>query len=208
MTIPKATLPPLPYDYQELTPVMSAEILSLHHDLHHQAYVDGANKVLDRLEQARSDNQIIDLKASLKELSFHLNGHKLHSLFWQIMRAPRDNNHPTEDFANILNNYFHSWERFQVEFEQTALSVEGSGWAALMACQHNHCLILNQIEKHNLNLLQGFTPILVVDVWEHAYYPDYKNNRGQFLKNFWQIINWDEVAKRYQAIVANQNCKC
>ena len=194
----KLNLPALPYGYDALAPIMSAETLTLHHDKHHQAYVDGANKIIDRLSSARSANDTVDMKALLKELSFHLGGHLLHSLFWKTLRAPSDHNQPSAEFLKVIQEAFGSWERFQDEFEQTAISVEGSGWAALMLCPGNSCLTLAQIEKHNINSPIGFSPILVVDVWEHSYYVDYKNNRAQFVKNFWQIINWEEVENIYR----------
>lgn len=191
------TLPVLPYGYDALAPIMSAETLTLHHDKHHQAYVNGANIVIDKLSSARTANEAVDMKALLKELSFHLGGHLLHSLFWKTMRAPSENNQPSEAFLAVIKETFGSWERFQAEFEQTAISVEGSGWAVLMLCPGGSCLAMAQIEKHNTNAFVGFAPILALDVWEHAYYVDHKNNRAQFVKNFWQIINWEEVENIY-----------
>jgi len=188
------SLPALPYSPGALTPVMSETVLALHHDKHHQAYVDGANKIIDKLNEARTGGAVIDLKAALKELSFHLNGHLLHTVFWQIMREPQDNNQPSDALLTKLTEHFGSWENFQQEFSLTANSVEGSGWAALMLSGEGDLLIA-QIEKHNLNLYAGWQPILVMDVWEHAYYLDYQNKRADFVKNFWQIVNWDEVAK-------------
>lgn len=187
------TLPALPYGYEALEPIMSATTLKLHHDKHHQAYVDGANKIIDKLNAARLANEVLDMKPLLKELSFHLGGHLLHNLFWKIMRAPQTDNRPSETLLVVIKENFGSWERFQTEFEQTAVSVEGSGWAALMLCPSGSCLAISQIEKHNTNHFVGFTPILAIDVWEHAYYVDHQNNRAQFVKNFWQIINWEEV---------------
>lgn len=191
----KISLPALPYAYEALAPVMSAEVLALHHDKHHQAYVDGANKILDQLAEARTANTAVDMKAALKELSFHLGGHELHSIFWQIMRPPQADNAPDGQLSELLNAQFGSWQRFQAEFTLAAASVEGSGWAVLFANQTSE-LLIGQIEKHNLNLYPGYKPLLVLDVWEHAYYLDYKNNRAEFVKNFWQIVNWPEVAKR------------
>ncbi len=191
----KISLPPLPYAAEALAPVMSAEVLTLHHDKHHQAYVDGANKILDKLAEARTANTAIDMKAALKELSFHLGGHELHSIFWQIMRAPQTDNAPDGKISELINQSFGSWQRFQEEFSLAANSVEGSGWAVLFANPAGE-LLIGQLEKHNLNLYPGYRPLLALDVWEHAYYLDYKNNRAEFVKNFWQIINWPEVAKR------------
>jgi len=201
----KISLSPLPYNLKNLEPIISEGLLTLHYSKHHQAYVDGVNKIIDRLNEARQSNQTIDMKAISKEMSFHLNGHLLHSLFWQIMRAPQDNNQPDEAFAKIISDNFGSFERFTEEFEQTAISTEGSGWAVLATCAQDGCLVINQIEKHNLNCLIDFKPILVLDVWEHAYYPDYQNKRADFVKNFWQLINWPEVAKFYQQSTTKTN---
>lgn len=204
----KLTLEALPYDYKALEPVMSATVLALHHDKHHQAYVDGANKLIDKLVSARESQDSPDYKALAKELSFHLGGHILHNLFWRIMRAPQNNNRPAGDLLKAIETQFGSWERFQAEFEQTALSVEGSGWAALYACPKKEHLLLGQIEKHNVNIYPGWQPILVLDVWEHSYYPDYQNRRADFVKAFWQIVNWDEVAKNFGLNTETASCPC
>jgi Fe-Mn family superoxide dismutase len=192
----KISLPALPFDYKALEPIMSAEVLTLHHDKHHQAYVDGANKILEALDAARTAGAKIDLKAALKELSFHLGGHALHSLFWSIMQAPMADNVPQGKMLELINEQFGSWPRFQEEFALAATSVEGSGWAVLFLEPEQKQLLIGQIEKHNLNVYPGFKPLLALDVWEHAYYLDYKNNRAEFVTNFWQLVNWPAVAER------------
>lgn len=189
-------LPDLPYGYNELAPQISEEQLKLHHDKHHLAYVNGANAVLDKLAKAREENADLDMKATLKELSFHLSGHILHSLFWKSL-APAGRGgggKPAGALAEKIKQEFGSYERFKKEFSQAALTVEGSGWAALAYGRPDGRLFLTQIEKHNVNLFPKADLLLVLDVWEHAYYLDYKNERLKFIEAFWQIANWQEAA--------------
>jgi Fe-Mn family superoxide dismutase len=194
------TLPVLPYEYSALKPVMSEEQLKLHHQKHHQAYVNGANAIYERLDKVRKENTDIDMKATLKELSFHIGGFELHSLFWQIL-APAGKGGggvPKGAFADAIKAEFGSFDRFKKEFTQTATSVEGSGWAALIYCKRCNRLLVMQIEKHNVNVYAGFAVIMVLDVWEHAYYLDYKNDRAKFVDGFWNIVNWDAIGKRFE----------
>lgn len=200
------TLPELPYDYKALEPWMSAQVLTLHHDKHHQAYVDGANKVQAKLAEARTAGTEVDYKALLKEFSFHLGGHLLHQLFWQILRPAQENNQPSGKLLEAINRDFGSFERFKIEFSQTANSVEGSGWAILNTCPQGSCLVISQVEKHNVNALPKFQPILVLDVWEHSYYLDYQNMRAKFVDGFWSNVNWDKVGEFYES--CGGNCQC
>lgn len=189
------TLPDLPYQYDALEPVISKEIMTLHHDKHHAAYVTGANAALDKLEKARGGDSSIDLKSTMSDLSFHVNGHLMHSIFWMNLRPAKEKNEPSEKTAQLLTEQFGSVEKFKQEFANAAKKVEGSGWAVLAADYKNN-LLVHQVEKHNLLHLATFDPILVIDVWEHAYYLDYKNDRGAYVDNFWKIVNWDDVEKR------------
>jgi len=198
------SLPVLPYGYKELEPYITEQQLTIHHQKHHQAYVNGANAILDRLDKARIENTDLDMKATLKELSFHLGGHRLHSIFWQSM-APAGKGgggKPSGALADAITRDFGSLERFQKEFTQAATSVEGSGWAALSYCKGAGRLLVIQIEKHNVNHPAGFPVLMVLDVWEHAYYLDYKNDRSKFVSAFWNIANWESVAKAFD-IVSN-----
>jgi Fe-Mn family superoxide dismutase len=191
------TLPKLPYDYDALAPYISEEQLKLHHDKHHQAYVTGANNIFDKLDKARKENADIDMKATLKELSFHIGGHLLHSVFWENM-APAGKGggeQPAGAIADMINMEFGSFERFKKEFTMAATSTEGSGWAALAVHPCVGRPIIMQIEKHNLNVYPTFNILMVLDVWEHAYYLDYKNERPKFVEAFWNIVNWDRVNK-------------
>lgn len=190
------TLPKLPYDYNALAPYISEQQLKLHHDKHHQGYVNGANAAFEKLDKARSENAEIDMKATLKELSFNVGGHILHSIFWDNMApAGKGGGKPGGAVADMIDMGFGSFERFKKEFTTAATSVEGSGWAALAV---HPCIgrpLIMQIEKHNVNVYPSFKILMVLDVWEHAYYVDYKNERAKFVEAFWNIVNWDYVNK-------------
>jgi Fe-Mn family superoxide dismutase len=188
------TLPKLPYDYNALAPYISEQQLKLHHDKHHQAYVNGANAIFEKLDKARSENTDADMKAMLKEASFNIGGHLLHTTFWENM-APADKGggKPGGAVADMIDMGFGSFERFKKEFTMAATSTEGSGWAALAV---HPCIgrpLIMQIEKHNVNVYPTFNILMVLDVWEHAYYLDYKNERPKFVEAFWNLVNWDKV---------------
>jgi superoxide dismutase, Fe-Mn family len=194
------SLPELPYGYGELTPYISEEQLTVHHQKHHAAYVKGANAVFEKLEKAREENADLDMKAVLKELSFHIGGHVLHSLFWQNMAPAGDGGggEPEGELARLINGEFGSFERFKKEFTQAVTSIEGSGWAVLSLDGKTGRPVIMQIEKHNLNMYPNFRILTVLDFWEHAYYIDYKNEKAKFVEAFWNIINWKEAASRLQ----------
>ncbi|MBW2973872.1 superoxide dismutase [Candidatus Woesearchaeota archaeon] len=192
------SLPKLPYAYNALEPHISEKQLKIHHDKHHAGYVKGANAILEQLDKARKENKDVDQKAILKALSFNIGGHLLHSLFWPNLAPEGKNGEPSKELKDALEKEFGSFERFKEEFTKAAASVEGSGWAALTFCKKTNRPIIMQIEKHNVNIYPMFTILLVVDVWEHAYYLDYKNERGKFLENFWKIVNWNEISTRFK----------
>ena len=192
-------LPQLSYEYKDLVPYMSEEQLKIHHSKHHQAYVNGANAILQRLDKARKENTEIDVKSTLKELSFNIGGHLLHSIFWGNLAPPgKGSGKPGGVLGEALDKEFGSFERFKKEFSQAAVSVEGSGWAALTLCKQTGRPIIMQIEKHNANVYPMFRILMVLDVFEHAYYIDYKNDRAKFVEAFWNIVNWEEVNKRLE----------
>jgi Fe-Mn family superoxide dismutase len=195
-------LPKLPYDYKDLTPYISEEQLKIHHTKHHQAYVNGANNILAKLDNARKENADIDMKSTLKELSWNIGGHRLHSLFWEnLASSKKSSGKPGGVLGDAINSEFGNFERFKKEFSQVANSVEGSGWAALTYDHHTKRPIIMQVEKHNTNVYPGFKILMVLDVFEHAYYIDYKNDRGKFVEAFWNIVNWDEVGKRSEKVM-------
>jgi Fe-Mn family superoxide dismutase len=196
------SLPKLPYDYKALAPHMSEDQLTLHHTKHHQAYVNGANALFEKFDKARKEKTDFDIKATAKELSFHLGGYRLHNLFWQNL-APSGKGGggvPTGDLAKVIDGEFGGFDRFKKEFSAAATSVEGSGWAALSYCRETGRPLIMQVEKHNMNGFPGYPILMVLDVWEHAYYLDYRNDRAKFVEAFWNIVNWDEAGKRFAAV--------
>jgi len=190
-------LPKLPYKYDELKPYMSEEQLRIHHEKHHQAYVNGANAILQRVDKARKEGTDLDMRATLKELSFNIGGHLLHSLFWGNM-APtgKGGGKPGGSLGDMIEREFTSFDRFKREFTQAAISVEGSGWGALAFCRQTKRPMIMQIEKHNTNVYPDFKILMVLDVFEHAYYIDYKNDRARFVEAFWNVVNWDKANER------------
>ncbi len=193
----KYVLPQLPYNYDALEPYISKEIMQLHHDKHHAAYVNGANAALEKLGKARDGTAQIDMRAVLRDYSFNVDGHKLHSLFWMNM-APsgKGGGTPGGKIADRINKDFGSFEAFKAQFSDAAKTVEGSGWALLLYEPEADSLVLTQIEKQNLMHLAQ-TPILLgLDVWEHAYYLQYKTDKAKYVENFWNIINWSDVDQR------------
>jgi Fe-Mn family superoxide dismutase len=191
-------LPLLPYGYKDLEPHISEQQLTIHHQKHHQAYVNGANNILQKLDKARKENADLDIKSTLKELSFNIGGHLLHSLFWANLAPARKGGKPGDALGDALTKEFGSFDRFKKEFTQAAVSVEGSGWAALTWDKKTGRPIIMQIEKHNINVYPTFRILMILDVFEHAYYLDYKNDRAKFVEAFWNIINWNEISKRLQ----------
>ncbi len=189
-------LPPLPYDYNALEPVISAETLRLHHDKHHKAYVDGLNKAETALVEVRKRNDDQFLKYWENELAFHGSGHILHSIYWTIMAPLRMGGQPGPHTLYQINCYFGSFNAFKNQFINAADEVEGSGWGILTWQPTWKRLEVLQAEKHqNLTQWSGI-PILVCDVWEHAYYLDYQNNRQKYIDSWWELINWQEVERR------------
>jgi superoxide dismutase, Fe-Mn family len=198
-------LPALEYDAKHLAPYISEEQLLLHHGKHHQAYVNGANQILVKLDKARNENVDLDMKSTLKELSFNIGGHLLHSLFWgNLAPEGKGGAKPEGKLAKALVTEFGSVDRFIREFTQAALSVEGSGWAALTYCMQAGRPIIMQIEKHNNNVYPMFTILMVADVFEHAYYVDYRNDRAKYVDALFHVMNWNAVEKRLEDLLGQQ----
>lgn len=196
------SLPELPYRYNSLEPYISEEQLTIHHDKHHQGYVNGANAILTKLDSARKEDVDLDAKSTLKSLSFNIGGHILHSLFWPTLApAGEGGEEPDGVLGDVIGREFGNFDRFKKEFSQAASSVEGSGWAALSYCLQTDRPIIMQIEKHNTNVYPMFRILMVLDVWEHAYYLDYQNVRSKFVEAFWNIVNWDTVNQRLEALL-------
>lgn len=197
-------LPPLPYPYNSLEPVISSKTLHIHHDMHHKAYVDDLNKAEIKLVEARQKNNFELIKYWENELAFNGSGHILHSIYWTIMAPPGRGGRPGFNTINQISNYFGSFDVFKQQFSDAAAKVEGSGWAVLTWQPSWGRLEILQAEKHqNLTQWSGI-PILVVDVWEHAYYLDYQNRRKEYIKAWWNLVNWFEVENRLLMAVGAQ----
>ena len=196
-------LPDLPYAYDALAPYMSKDLVTLHHDKHHAAYVNGANAILQRLDKAKADGADFDTKATYKEMSFHIGGHLLHYIFWENLcpAGKGGGGVPTGTLAQLLDREYGSFERFKKLFSAAAASVEGSGWATLTFCRLTNRPIIMQIEKHNVNIYPMFRILMALDVWEHAYYLDYKNDRAKFVEAYWNIVNWGAVSKSLEEVL-------
>ena len=190
------TLPDLPYDYGALEPHLSARILELHHGKHHDAYVTGANKVQQQLAEARASNDYDAINQLQKNLAFHLSGHVLHSLFWKNM-SPDGGGEPDGDLGAAIGQYFGDFEAFRGQLTAAGENVKGSGWGAMSWDPVGQALIIEQVYDHQGNVGQGGPPLLVLDMWEHAYYLQYENRKAEWVKAFWEIVNWPDVADRF-----------
>ncbi|MDO7881965.1 superoxide dismutase [Salinibacterium soli] len=192
------TLPELAYDYSALEPSISGAIMELHHSKHHQAYVTGANTALAALAEARDSGNLANVNKLEKDLAFNLGGHVNHSIFWTNM-SPDGGDKPVGDIASAIDDQFGSFDKFTAHFTAAALGVQGSGWAALMYDSIGQNLLINQFFDQQSNFAAGTVPLLLLDVWEHAYYLDYKNVRADYVKAFWNIANWSNVEARFAA---------
>ncbi|MFJ7746034.1 superoxide dismutase [Peribacillus sp. NPDC097295] len=194
--IGKHTLPPLPYAYDALEPIISAEIMRLHHDKHHQTYVDGLNKAELMMKKARETNDFSLLKHWEREAAFHGSGHYLHTLFWEGM-IPGGGGQPKGELYKQIVGDFGSFEAFKGHFSEAAKQVEGVGWAILVWVPRARRLEILQSERHMILTQWDTIPILVLDVWEHAYYLQYKNNRAAYVKKWWNVVNWPQTTLRF-----------
>jgi len=190
------TLPDLPYDYGALEPHLSARILELHHGKHHAAYVAGANKVQQQLAEARASNDFDAINQQQKNLAFHLSGHVLHSLFWKNM-SPDGGGAPDGDLGAAITEYFGDFDAFKAQLTAAAENVQGSGWGAMSWDPVGQSLIIEQVYDHQGNVGQGGPPLLVLDMWEHAYYLQYENRKAEWVTAFWEVVNWPDVADRF-----------
>jgi superoxide dismutase, Fe-Mn family len=191
-------LPELPYDYSALEPHYSAEVLELHHDKHHKAYVDGANTTFEKLGEARESGEFGTINQLEKNMAFHLSGHVLHSLLWSNM-SPDGGGEPESELAAAVKESFGSYDALRSQISEAANNVQGSGWAALSWEPLGRRLIVEQVYDHQGNVGQGGPPLLALDMWEHAYYLQYKNEKAKFFEAVWNVWNWTDVARRFEA---------
>jgi Fe-Mn family superoxide dismutase len=193
-------LPDLPYPYDALEPYYDQQTVRIHHDMHHKGYVDGLNKAEQALAQARQQDDYALIKHWEKELAFHGSGHILHALFWDNM-ASAGQAGPDGELLARINQDFGSLEAFKKQFSAAAAAVEGSGWAILGWNPLFQQLQILQAEKHQNLTLWGIAPVLVLDVWEHAYYLKYQNRRAEFISAWWNIVNWQEASNRFNKAI-------
>jgi Fe-Mn family superoxide dismutase len=192
------SLPELDYDYAALAPHISAQIMELHHSKHHAAYVAGANTALEKLAEARDANDFANINRLQKDLAFHLGGHTNHSIFWKNL-TPNTQERPSGELAAAIDEFFGSFDKFRAHFNATALGLQGSGWAFLAWDAIGGQLIIEQLFDQQGNIAAATTPLLMLDMWEHAFYLDYKIVKGEYVAAFWNIVNWDDVSARFSA---------
>lgn len=189
------TLPDLDYDYGALAPAISGEIMELHHSKHHAAYVAGANTALDKLAEARATGDFGSIPKLEKDLAFHLGGHLNHSLFWKNM-SPDGGGEPTGDLSSAIGEFFGGFDAFKGQFNAAANSLQGSGWAILVWDTFGKRLNVNQLYDQQNNLPPGQLPLLQLDMWEHAFYLQYRNVKADYVNAWWNVVNWDDVSAR------------
>ncbi|WP_010531409.1 superoxide dismutase [Lentibacillus jeotgali] len=194
--IGKHTLPPLPYDYNALEPHISEEIMRLHHDKHHQGYVDGLNKAEKEMQKARKNGDFSLIRHWEVEAAFNGAGHYLHTIFWENM-SPNGGGRPDGPIAKEIKQTFGNFNKFKEHFSKAAENVQSVGWALLVWSPRSHRTEILQAEKHQNLTQQDVIPLLVLDVWEHAYYLQYHNNRTNYIDAWWNVVCWDSVNRRF-----------
>ncbi len=198
----RAQLPPLPYPVDALEPHYDARTLELHHGKHHLAYVNSLNAALDKLAAARTAGDFALVKHLEREVAFHGGGHILHSIFWTNL-TPGGGGAPDGALADAVTRDFGSFAAFDAQMRAAANAVEGSGWGVLAAEAGTGRLAILQVEKHQNQLLPGWLPVFVLDVWEHAYYLKYQNRRAEWVDVVMQhLVSWPDVARRWAMALA------
>ncbi|MCG0238139.1 MAG: superoxide dismutase [Firmicutes bacterium] len=198
------TLPPLPYDYNALEPYIDEQTMRIHHDKHHAAYVNNLNAALEQAPELQNLS-IEELLRNIDKVPEKIRtavrnnggGHANHTLFWEIL-SPKGGGEPTGELADAIAATFGSFEKFKEQFSQAAANRFGSGWAWLVVDQEGKLQVYSTANQDS-PYMEGHTPILGLDVWEHAYYLKYQNRRPEYIAAFWNIVNWPEVARRYAA---------
>ena len=195
-------LPKLPYDYKALEPHIDAQTMEIHYTKHHAAYVAGLNKAAAELAKARAGGDFGLVKHWSRELAFNGGGHLNHSIFWATMAPPDKGGggKPAGKLADDIARDFSSYDKFTAHFSAAAAAVEGGGWCWLMLDNMSRRLIVQQMEKQQNMLLTDATPLLGIDVWEHAYYLKYQNKRADYIKAWWNVVNWGRVQSVYDKI--------
>ncbi|WP_136519757.1 MULTISPECIES: superoxide dismutase [Cellulomonas] len=190
------TLPDLPYDYAALEPHISGRIMELHHDKHHATYVAGANTALEKLAAAREADDLAAVNLHEKNLAFNLGGHVNHSVFWQNL-SPEGGDRPTGELAAAIDEFFGSFDAFQKHFAANAVGIQGSGWSVLAWDSVGQKLAIFQLYDQQSNFPLGVVPVVMLDMWEHAFYLDYVNVKADYVKAWWNVVNWADAEQRF-----------
>ena len=192
-------LPPLPYEYNALEPHIDEQTMRLHHDKHHQGYVDNLNKGLKAARSMKGEIDPAKLEAVQRDLSFNGGGHVLHTMFWATM-TPDGGGEPQGALADAINQQYGSFDQFKAYFSKAASIVKGSGWGILAYEPIGDALVVFSANEHDTKLIAGTTPLLPLDVWEHAYYLKYQNKRADYIAAWWNVVNWSAVGESYEWI--------
>ncbi len=192
----KYILPELAYDYAALEPHYTAEVLALHHGKHHAAYVAGANTTIDKLAEARSKADYGAINQLQKNLAFHVSGHVLHSLLWKNLN-PKGGGRPDGELLAAIAESFGDYDAMQRQLTESAMAVQGSGWSTLAWEPVGQRLVVEQVYDHQGNIGNGTVPLLALDMWEHAFYLQYRNVKGDWVQAFWKLVHWPDVAARF-----------
>jgi Fe-Mn family superoxide dismutase len=195
MAKPTYSLPDLPYDEGALEPHISGKIMELHHGKHHAAYVKGANAALEKLQEMRGKGDFSLLSLLEKNLAFNVSGHVLHSVFWTNL-SPHGGGGPTGKLAKVVDDTFGGAPAFRQQMTEAAATIQGSGWALASWEPVARRVVIQQVYDHQGNHGQGTIPLLAIDAWEHAYYLQYYNEKAKFFDAIWNVVNWDDVARR------------
>ncbi|WP_417323471.1 superoxide dismutase [Effusibacillus consociatus] len=190
-------LPPLPYAYDALEPHIDEKTMRIHHTKHHKSYVDGLNKAEKEMQKARQSGDFSLIRHWEREAAFNGAGHYLHSIFWYNMK-PGGGGAPTGAIAREIQQTYGSFEKFKQHFTEAADKAEGVGWALLVWGPRSHRTEILQAEKHQLLSQQDQIPLVVLDVWEHAYYLKYQNNRRDYINAWWNTVDWNNVNERFE----------
>lgn len=197
-------LPDLPYDYGALEPHISGKIMELHHDKHHATYIKAANTALDQLAEARDKNELGSVAGLERALSFNLGGHVNHSVFWPNL-SPDGGDKPTGELGQAIDEFFGSFDGFRAHFEATATTIMGSGWAILAWDTLGQRLNIVQLYDQQGNLPIAQVPIVLLDMWEHAFYLDYQNVKPDYVKAWWNVVNWADAQDRFTRATQQTN---
>jgi Fe-Mn family superoxide dismutase len=195
------SLPDLPYDYGALEPHIAGEIMQLHHSKHHQTYVNGLNDALDKLAATREKGDFGAIVGLEKTLAFNLGGHVNHSIFWQNL-SPDGGGKPESELAAAIDDHFGSFDAFRAHFTATATTIQGSGWAILGWDTLGSRLLVHQLYDQQANLPAGQVPLVMLDMWEHAFYLQYRNVKPDYVKAWWNVVNWADAGDRFSATQA------